>query len=365
MIRGHRVRIVTVLSVAAATAAASMAALPDAQAATTPGWRLVSAIHQGPAADINGLSSVVAVIRRNAWAFGGTDVALPQGGKPTAEHWNGHWRAAALPAGLAGPLGAASAPSRNDIWVVSQLNGYVLHYNGAAWSVAKKLPEPEGSLPKQLTGVTAFSPTNVWVFGAPGADPGQGTWHLHGRTWSRVTGVGGGIATASALSPSNIWAVGANDVAPQDVVVHYNGSTWKQVRSLTPGSGAFGDVVALSPSSVWVSGTTFTASGNVPWMLHYNGKKWTKYKVPFALNLAAIAADGSGGIWITASSTTTGDWYALHRSSSGAWRRYLITTTGQVSGLGLIPGTTSMWAAGATSGLTGAKGAVWAYGAVG
>ncbi len=363
MIRGRRARVGFVLSLASVTAAA-MAALP-AQAATAPGWRLVSSIHQGPAADINGLSSVAAVNGSDAWAFGGSDVSEPRGGAPTAEHWDGTWKAAALPAGLAGPLGAASAPSGKDIWVVSQLNGYVLHYNGAAWSVAKTFPEPTGGLPEQLTGVTAFSPTNVWVFGAPGAYPGLGTWHLQGSTWSQVTGAGAGVATASALSPGNIWAVGANDVAPQDVVLHYNGSTWTQVRSLTAGSGAFGDVVALSPTSVWVSGTTFASSGNVTWLLHYNGKTWTKDKVPYALDLAAMAADGSGGIWITALSTTTGDWYALHRSGSGAWHSYVITKTGGVSGLSLIPGTTSMWAAGATSGLAGAKGAIWAYGPVG
>jgi hypothetical protein len=363
MIRGHRASSVAVLSLAAA--AVAVAAAPAALAAAAPGWRIVSAIHQGPAADINGLSSVVAVNKHDAWAFGGSDVAIQQGGKPIAEHWNGAWRAAALPAGLAGALGAASAPGPSDIWVVSQLNGYVLHYNGTAWSVAKKLPETGGSLPEQLTGVTAFGPEDVWVFGAPGANPGLGTWHLHGHTWSQVTGVGGGIEAASALSRSSIWAVGANSVAPQDVVVHYNGSTWKQARSLTAGTGAFGGVVALSPSSVWVSGTTFGASGNVPWVLHYNGKKWTKFKVPFALNLGAMAADGSGGIWITASNTSNGDWYALHRSASGAWRRYLITKTAQVSGLGLIPGTTSLWAAGATSGLAGAKGAIWAYGSAG
>lgn len=83
MIRGHRARILTVLTAAAVAAAA---AAPAAQAATAPGWRLVSAIHQGPVADINAMSSVVAVNKRDAWAFGGSDVAVQQGGSPIAEH---------------------------------------------------------------------------------------------------------------------------------------------------------------------------------------------------------------------------------------------------------------------------------------
>jgi hypothetical protein len=117
-------------------------------------------------------------------------------------------------------------------------------------------------------------------------------------------------------------------------------------------ASAYGGVVALSPSSIWVSGTTFTGTGK-PWVLHYNGKTWTKFTVPFALDLGAMAADGSGGIWITALRTSSGDSYALHRSPSGTWRRYLVTKTARVGGLGLIPGTTSLWAAGATSGRHG------------
>jgi hypothetical protein len=68
MIRGHRASSVAVLSLAAA--AVAVAAAPAALAAAAPGWRIVSAIHQGPAADINGLSSVVAVNKHDAWAFG-------------------------------------------------------------------------------------------------------------------------------------------------------------------------------------------------------------------------------------------------------------------------------------------------------
>ena len=66
-----------------------------------------------------------------------------------------------------------------------------------------------------------------------------------------------------------------------------------------------------------------------------------------------MAADGSGGIWITAPRTSNGDSCALRRSASGTWRRYLITKTARVGGLGLIRGTTSLWAAGATRGRHG------------
>jgi hypothetical protein len=365
MIRQRRARIVIGAGLAAVAAGSALAAPSAARAATTPGWRVVSAIHQGAAADINGLVTVVSPAKTDAWAFGGAEVNGVTGGTPIAERWNGsRWRAAALPAGLTGVLGAASAPGSGDIWAVTQLSGLVLHYNGSKWSVAKRFKE-NSELPIELTGVTAFSPTDVWVFGSPGAYPGFGTWHLHGRTWTQVTGAGGSIASASALSASNIWAIGANALAPQDIVVHYNGSTWSQSRGAALDNVQFSGIVALSPGNVWATGSTYNGTTNVPWLLHWNGKAWARIKVPWAVLLGHPVSDGAGGLWAPAVVPASGNTYAVHRTKTGTWRRYLITKTGQAYALGLIPGTTSMWDVGENSNAAGADGTVWAYGPIG
>jgi len=366
MMRRQRARIALGVGLAAATAGSALTGLAPAQAATTPGWRLVSAIHQGAASDNDGLFSVVSPTKSDTWAFGGAGISGGTSGTPIDQRAGaaGHWRAADLPGGLTGVLGAASAPGPKDIWAVTQLSGLVLHYNGTKWSVAKRFEENQ-TLPLQLTGVTAFSPTNVWVFGGAGAYPGFGAWHLHGTTWTKVTGVGAAIARASALSATNIWAIGGNANAPQDIVEHYNGSTWKQQHAAVLANVQYTGIVALSSSNVWATGSVYTDNTNVPWLLHYNGKAWSRVKVPWAIDLGQPVSDGAGGLWVAGLAYATGNWYAVHRSKTGALHRYLITKTGQVFSLGLIPGTTSLWAVGTASNAVGASTAVWAYGPVG
>ena len=67
-----------------------------------------------------------------------------------------------------------------DIWAVSYAGGYVVHWNGAGWRVAKCWRQHG-----VLSGVTALSPADVWVFGTTaGGFRGLGTWHFNGRTWA-------------------------------------------------------------------------------------------------------------------------------------------------------------------------------------
>lgn len=364
MMRRQCARMVLGVGLAAATAGSALTGLAPAQAATPVGWRLVSAIHQGSGSD--GLFGVVDPTKTDAWAFGGAGLSGGTSGTPIAQRAGalGHWRVADLPSGLTGSLGAASAPGPKDIWAVTSLSGTVLHYNGAKWSVARQFNENQ-ELPIQLTGVTAFSPTNVWVFGGAGAYPGFGTYHLLGTKWIRVTGVGAAIDRASALSAANIWAVGGNASAPQDIVEHYNGSGWRQQHSNALANVQYTGIVALSSSNVWATGSIYTDNTNVPWLLHYNGTAWSRVKVPWAVDLGQPVSDGAGGLWVMGEAYATGNWYAVHRSKTGAWHRYLVTKTGQVYALGLIPGTTSLWAVGTASNATAASTAIWAYGPVG
>ncbi len=351
----------------AATALSVAAALP-AQAATSTGWRVVSASHFGAAGLSNGFDTVVASSATNAWAFGGSQVGggTPVGG-PIAEHWNGtSWRGSSLLSGLSGEIEAASVPSPGDVWAVSSMNGYVLHYNGTKWSVAKQFPEPSSGPTEELTGVTAFSPTNVWVFGGPGETAGFGTWHLQGSTWTQVTGVGDAITAASALSPTDIWAFGADSNAPDDIVVHYDGSTWTQATGTALDGVQFSSIVALSPTNVWATGSIYNGTTNVPYLLHMKGSTWTQVKIPWAVIPGRITPDGSGGLWITAQmlGTTSDQSWVLHRTEAGRWSHTQIPAPDFISDITLVPGTTSLWGAGwtPTKSGTGLNAAVWAYG---
>jgi hypothetical protein len=342
----------------AAAALAAAAWLPGTASAST-GWQVVFQAHYGAPSLVNGLSGVAASGPADAWAVGGTD---PSGegtqGAPVADHWNGtSWHAATLPGGLTGDLIAVSVPAPGDAWAVSQLSGYALHWDGMSWSVARTWPEHQ--LPSQITDVTAFSPTNVWVFGGPGAFPGIGTWHLRGSTWHHITGLAGGVTFASALSRSDIWAIG-DSVSPEDILLHYNGTAWQQLSSPALTGLQFTRILALSDSNVWVIGSP--SGGPQNRLLHFNGSTWRSVPitVPSGVELVSVASDGHGGLWFSGFGPSA-QW-AVHRSATGAWSSTQLGPGSTVFDFTRIPGTTSLWGAGGLNTASGADVAIWGHG---
>jgi hypothetical protein len=162
----------TAITLCAASALLLCSAQP-AGASPAPGWRLAYRHLYSPG---NSSYYGIAAVKGAAWAVGGADVTGPLDGVPVAAHWrNGQWVAMSMPPHLSDALWAVSADSATDAWAVSNLGGYVLHWHNGRWSLAHRWPE--SGLARELTGVTAFSPTNVWVFGGSGGNPGLGTWH--------------------------------------------------------------------------------------------------------------------------------------------------------------------------------------------
>ncbi|MGD0376132.1 MAG: hypothetical protein ABSB01_16275 [Streptosporangiaceae bacterium] len=338
------------------TFAATMTAMGlPAQAPSGTGWREVFVHHYGAPADVSGFTAVIAPGRHDAWAFGGTNLSIS--GSPVAERWTGgRWRASPLPGGLDSTINAASAVSASDIWAVTFYGGDILHWNGRRWSVAKHL---SGS--GELTGIAAVSAKDVWVFGASGAIGGLGTWHFNGHGWKKVTGNGSAIAAASALSATSIWAISGAPL--QSVILHYNGTRWRQLTARPLAGVAATGVLPTSPKDVWVSGTT-GSSHITSWLIHLSGRQWTRIKVPWPVaGLGHLIPDGQGGLWAAAESNS-GSSLDLHLSRSGRWSR-IAAPGGAGFGIeaqALIPGTTSVWAVGATQGTTGTDAVIWGYG---
>ncbi len=360
------------VAVAAALSAVAIGVIPEvpasaapsghlaARAASVPGWRIV---FRKPCSKGCGYFDVSASGRANAWAAGVTGSSgAPDTGRPTVARWhNGTWRPGSLPSGLSGGLLiAVSADSAKDAWAVSALGGYALHWNGTRWSVARRWPE--GSLRQEFTGIQAFGPRNVWAFGGPGAYPGLGTWHLHGTSWTKVaSGPGAGIVSASALSPTDMWAIGSTS-APQDSIVHYTG-TWRLVRSSALSRLQFSGITALAAGNVWAVATK-PGTPNVAYAVHLRNGTWVRTRLPWAVNPIRVAADGHGGIWLTALGTHAA--WAIHRSAAGRWSRVSVGSRAAMIGLTLIPGTASLWGAGsAATGPSSGASAIWAYGRVG
>jgi hypothetical protein len=329
-------------AVIAATIAISLA-LP-AQAASSARWHIVHRFE--PRHEYSAYRSV-AVSGSHAWAVGGTGVAA--NGLPIAAYFsNGRWSASKVPgiAAYIGTIMAVSADAPGDAWAVSP--GAVLHWHGGRWRIAKKWNLSGGPPGPYKSGITAISPTNVWVFG--GGSFGNGTWHLNGRHWTKITGPGRSIFAASAASPRDMWAIGGTKFT---TLLHYYHGAWHTVTSPALSGLNFGSVFASSATSVWLTASPVGKTGLL--LLHHSGTRWTTYAIPSALPLSAVAADGlpfgglspdgHGGFWLSAFSSGTN--WLLDRSSAGHWSRIRMGTD-VVWSLARIRATATLWATGST-----------------
>jgi hypothetical protein len=355
----RRFRLLAFCSMSAAVLAVVPAA--SAQAASSPGWRVVFSHHYGGAATGSGFIAVSAPGPRTAWAVGSEgSTGSPRTGRPASARWqHGMWRAVRMPSGLSGTLGAVSADSAKDAWTVSLQNGYALHWNGTRWSVAKRWPEH--ALPRELTGVTALTPSNVWVFGGPGAFPGLGTWHFNGRAWTHVTSApGNGIEEASALSATNIWAIGSA-TSPQSSIAHFTGA-WHTVKATALTGLQFAAIAAVGSHDVWAVGTVQTNAFR-PRLVHLTSSGWSRMALPWQVDPVDLAPDGRGGLWITAQDSS--GLLVIHRSAAGTWSRTRIGPGASLLRIALIPGTTALWGGGAVKSTSGPNAAVWEHGRIG
>lgn len=354
---------------AAASAVAMVAGTAITAQAAVPGWRQVLSKQFGPAKDYSEYNVVVTTGTRDAWVLGGADESGGTGtlSKPVAAHWNGtRWGGYVMPAGVTSFIIAASAPSASDVWAVTFFGGWVLHWNGSKWLVAKHLTGGG-----ELTGVVALSPANVWVFGGPGETGGLGTWHYNGRTWQRWNaGNAVGLENASALSGSDIWAIGGTS-SPYSAIMRFNGAHWQKITASAFTGLQFRQIHAFGSSNVWVTATS-QGNGMQSWLLHYNGAGWSRTKLPWAMSLGALAGDGHGGLWTTGVNVSGPQplysAYVVHRTATGALSRIKtassLSSGATLSDIALISGT-SLWGAGSTQFTTiGGKAVIWAYGLV-
>jgi hypothetical protein len=290
----------------------------------------------------------------SAWAVGGCGVA--GNGSPTAAVYSrGRWSSTRMPSGPLGSIMTVSADGRNDAWAVAS---GVLHWHAGRWTVAKTFGPVMVPGPLE-TGITALSPTNVWVFS--GTSVGQGAWHLTGHRWARVTGPGRDVVTASALSASSIWAIGGAYVAS---VLHYAHGRWRDVSTPAGPRLEFGAILAASANSIWVT----ARHGTDLELLHLAGTRWTAYPSPWPvlsdtgdIPESSIAADGRGGFWISGYVISRTATWLLHVSSTGKWSRVSLGDS-DIGAVIRLPGSRSLLAVGSLP-LAGnnAAAAVWAY----
>jgi hypothetical protein len=344
------------LTALCALAAGFAAIVPaaDAQTAPQPTWH-ISAQIPGPGGLIT-LYQMTAV-RGDAWAAG---QGGPTGYGPQIEEWNGTGWIDRTPAHLnTGQISVIGMSSPTNVWAAAgDVGNYALRWDGHKWSY---FPFHTSMIP---TGLAVLSPRDVWVFGYFG-EYAPFVRQFDGRHWHGISSPIVPLA-ASAVSPHDIWTVGAVGSSfatnPNDypsALANWNGWRWHTVplpnlhigrkQSFQPLG-----MTALGPKDVWVDGEVNSQSGIVnvrSLLLHWNGKRWGLFRSPVN-ELAQVASDGTGGVWLTADPGSPGRADLVHFRN---FRWTVIPSplpTGQANdtddlyGLVNVPGTTQEWAGG-------------------
>jgi hypothetical protein len=255
--------------------------------------------------------AVAATSTRSAWAVGWG------AGRGAILHWDGaSWSRAED--GLMDALYDAQvsdvwANSEDDVWVVGTEDvdlplgvqtGFVLHWNGSAWSIAHQdisgmyfehvwgsgpndiwvtgqsvagLPAAVGVhfdgqtwAPPVLFGLNVLNdirgsgPNDIWAVSYP-----PGRWHFDGQTWTS-TQTGGFSQSALAVNSTTIaWSVGA-----AGTMKRWDGRSWRDESIWLSGINS---MRAVSSTEAWaVGGTTFIYQPEVGEILHWADGAWTR-----------------------------------------------------------------------------------------
>jgi hypothetical protein len=327
-------------------------------ATTSSAFRMAVIRHYGLPANASGYSVIVVTGQDEAWAFGGTNPGGPS--SPVATLWNGDISSTAtLPSGLTSFISDASATSSSDIWAASQYGRYVLHFDGTRWRVARHWHQG------QVTGVTAVTPWNVWVFGtSANGTSGIGTWHYDGASWARVPGLAGSIVRASAISATDIWAIAASPVSYS--VLNFDGTNWLQIPT---GSALDGvqvrDILAISSADVWILGDEADATGGVRLvLLHWNGANWSSQVTSIDAWAGRLAPGPDRTVLVTATpASASASGLIVEASAVGgrvvispqSWR----SATGGISDVTLAGPARVLWVSGAVLTRKGGDAVIW------
>src|SRR5215472_533864 len=206
------------------------------------------------------------------------------------------------PGGDGRSLSGVSADSASDAWAAGSYcttaavpctgpDTLLLHWNGATWS---KVPSPNpGPAGNVLDGVTAVSPTDAWAVGSycttnSCAVQDSLLLHWNGTHWSKVASpnpgpISNGLSGVTAVSPTNVWMAGSY-CAPKceghvrTLILHWNGTALTTVSSPDPGNiNSLAAVDAAASNNAWSVGLTCVTSvcNFNALILHWNGTAWT------------------------------------------------------------------------------------------
>ena len=339
---GRSAATVLIAGAAVALALSGPLTVSGAQAATTPGWRVVATYP--PADAMTGVSATAAA---NAWAVGQSGGCC----NLLVGHWNGtKWGTIAAPQGVGGAWTnqvinasvAAISGGRAMVFVTSEDEELgttwvdAFEWKGRSWSAGYGFTDSPAD-------VIASGPYDVWGFdsGTPAAE------HLSGSTWTQVS-TPMIVAQASGNAAAGDWVIGTLPAQPKVVkLLHWSTGAWRNAVlpkvAVPTGDQMFpGAVDAATGADIWLTLSVGPSSGHGPvtaFLLHWNGKAWSKVAVPKGVSLSSVASDGHGGAWMTADASAP----VIYHYSGGRWTHVPGPAKAELqSDLELIPGTQSV-----------------------
>jgi hypothetical protein len=341
-------RLLVGLAVTACVASAGGSAL--ARPVAPSGWRTTKVLGL---CGSDSLGSVIALSPDEAWAVGQPNFTVSC--SADVEQWNGRtWRRLPVPRELqllgfglfSIPIAATSSA---DLWIFPtnpdqpfHNSDYALHFDGKGW---RKSRFP---MTFEVTDAADFGRRDVWAFGQ-----GRYVARYNGKSWRKGSMPVTPLAV-SALSATDIWAIGPT-ARNRLAAVNWSGRRWQPVplprlsRADAPGNLSPGDITATGPGDLWWTYRPSSGSRSAR-LLHYQNGRWTTIAVPGQVTeFGPITPDGHGGVWMLGETGYDLNQYWYHYNDGRWGRRSVIAPRGYnlgMSGLALVPGTTSVWSVG-------------------
>jgi hypothetical protein len=289
------------------------------------GWSIVPSPNTGP--DRNFLSAVSALSSNDVWAVGSYSPGPSGPDRTLIEHWDGsQWSIVPSPSiGASGNvLHGVSALTSNDVWAVGDYHDstnrtLILHWDGAQWSV---VPSPNASERMNfLSSVLALSHNDVWAVGyyytGTGTNPPRTLiLHWNGTQWSIVPSPNSGtevslntLSGIDAYSSTDVWVVGSytpdSGGRSRTLILHWDGIQWAIVPSPNNGSGSnsLASISVVTSNDAWAAGSYNTGPDTqyLTLLLHWNGTQWTIIPSPSIGSgynyLAGVSAVTSNDVW--------------------------------------------------------------------
>ena len=338
--------LVTRATIVAATASLGlMIAGTAAQAASAPHWQVSYRSHS---AVPDGLSSVTAPGKRDAWAVG---ITTRRNGttRPLVLHWNGSaWRKQVMPASFRPQFAESSSP--DDVWIFGQTGSMEARvWDGSTWT-AVPMPQISGA-PFAVLGRS-----DVWADGETSCTPTACTstvWHWDGAAWASVQvpgyvqDIAGAGKAAWVLTLTRLRNIASGRPTGRPVI--YRATGGKLTRVTAPGQRVweFASLAASPGGQLWLDASP-GYNKNATLLFHWTGRTWTHARIPATVSSEPlllgdpITYDGHRGVWAGPWAHWTGTkWVSAFQTASvpGSDAFGLAQVTA-------IPGSSSVWGAG-------------------